>query len=105
MMLGDMLAAARRSGTGVEVWLRAAEPDLLARLSEAAAQGGDTVAGFVRAAVADFTQTASGDAWADLTSRLRESEDPGRTCLAYMIGWKLTRLGRTAETTETQDER
>jgi hypothetical protein len=89
MMLGDILAAVRRSEGGIERWLGEAEPDLAARLDEAAAAEGETARSFVRIAVADFSRFAGEDDWATLVSRLRDDADPGTTCLALMLEWRL----------------
>jgi hypothetical protein len=88
-MLGDVLAAARRSSGGVERWLAADHPPLLAAVSAAAAQEGASVSGFTRIAVADFGRDAAEEDWATLTSRLRDSADPGAACLRAILEWRL----------------
>ena len=89
MMIGDILAAARRSASEVERWLGAADPELAAELVAAAAAEGETLAGFVRIAVADFDRYAPEEDWATLTSRLRDSAEPGTVCLISMLEWRL----------------
>lgn len=89
MMLGDLLAAARRSAPGIGRWLEAAHPALAARLAAAAEAEGVTPAGFVRIAVADFGRFATEDDWTTLISRLRDDADPGATCLLAMLDWRL----------------
>jgi hypothetical protein len=89
MMLGDVLAAARRSGGGIEEWLKPAEPELWEALcSEAARQQSDPVA-FARMAVADFSERAGEEEWAMLVSRMRDTDDPGRVLLLTMVRWRL----------------
>ncbi|HET9068303.1 MAG TPA: hypothetical protein VFN28_06635 [Amaricoccus sp.] len=88
-MLGDILAAARRSAPAVERWLAEAEPDLLARLRAAAAAGHETPAAYLRVAVADFGRFATEEDWATLMSRLRTGPEPGTTCLLAMLEWRL----------------
>lgn len=90
MMLGDVLAAARRSGEGLERWLAPVSPDLWQSIDARAAQEGTTPADVARLCVADFTSGASEEAWATLVSRLREAEDPGRECLMEMMRWRLS---------------
>jgi hypothetical protein len=90
-MLGDILAAARRSGPEVERYLAASEPDLAARLRAVAARAGETPAAYLRIAVADFDRFADEEAWSTLTSRLRDSAAPGTTCLLAMLAWSLAR--------------
>lgn len=97
MMLGDILAAARRSGQGLERWLAPTAPDLWQRASASALRGGMTQADFARLCVADFTNGASEEAWATLVSRLRDAEDPGRACLMEMMRWRLSAEGAAPE--------
>ncbi|MEF2070617.1 hypothetical protein [Consotaella aegiceratis] len=91
MMLGDILAEARRSSGTVVRWIADNDPDRAASIETAAARLGETVPSFVRGAVADFSQFGSEDDWADLTSRLRATDDPGRVCLFTMLDWRLVR--------------
>jgi hypothetical protein len=88
-MLGDILAAARRSAPQVEQWLAQSDPELAARLDAAARAEGETPAAWLRIAVADFGRFASEEDWATLTSRLRDAESPGSTCLVAMLEWRL----------------
>jgi hypothetical protein len=87
--MGDIMAAARRSAAGVEGWLRKTDRGLATRLAGAAAAEGESVAAFVRIAVADFSRHASEDDWATLLSRLRDDPEPGTTCLVTMLRWRL----------------
>jgi len=89
MMLGDMLAAARRSTGDVERRLQGADPALAARAMTAAEAEGQGLADFVRAAVAEFGRFATEEDWATLVSRLRDNTDPGTTCLVAMTEWRL----------------
>lgn len=87
--LGEILGAAKRSSAGFERWLAAAEPGMAEDLAAAARAEGLSVTGFVRAAVADFARLAPEEEWANLASRLRDSPDPGTTCLLLMVSWRL----------------
>lgn len=89
-MLGDVLAAARRSSSDFMRWLEARDRDLVGRIAAAADPAGESPTSYVRAAVADFGQYASEDDWATLTSRLRDTDDPGTVCLRTMVEWRLT---------------
>ena len=91
-LLGDILGAARRSSDGFERWLAAREPGLAADLAAAAAAEGMGVATFLRVAVADFARFAPEEDWAQLSSRLRGSADPGMACLLSMVGWRLAQV-------------
>ena len=92
-MLGDLLAAARDASGDFQAWLEASDPDLAAAVVGAASREGLTPAGFVRAAVADFSRFASEEDWATLTSSIRDSGDPGTVCLHAMVHWRLTVRG------------
>lgn len=89
MMLGDVLAAAVRSGADIETWLKPADPDLWAALHAEAARRQESTAIFARAAVADFSDRAGEEDWAMLVSKMRDTDDPGRALLLTMIGWRL----------------
>lgn len=88
-MLGDILAAARRSSAGFVRWLEAADPALASRVGETAMRWGTDPTGFVRIAIADFSRFASEEDWATLTSQLKNTDDPGTTCLLGMTDWRL----------------
>jgi hypothetical protein len=89
-MLGDILAAARRSAGAVDALFRASDGELAGRLAEAAADLGMSPAAYARMAVADFARFAGEEDWATLVSSLRESADPGTVCLLAMVHWRLT---------------
>ena len=59
------------------------------RIWQAADGANETPAAFVRAAIADFARFASEEDWATLTSRIRNSDDPGNACLLVMVQWRL----------------
>lgn len=88
-MLGDLLAAARYTTGAFAKCLEASDPALMARVKQASERAGETPTAFVRAAVHDYTCFASDEEWTMLTSRLRNSLDPGETCLLAMVHWHL----------------
>ena len=92
-MLGDLLASARASAGSFQAWLEGTDPELAAAVAEAAAREAMSPAGFVRAAVADFSRLASEEDWATLVSSLRDAGDPGTVCLLAMVHWRLTARG------------
>lgn len=96
LTLGDILGTAKRSAAGFQDWLESAEPALAAELAATAAQAGISPASLVRVAVADFSRYANEEAWAQLISLLRESDDPGMACLAAMVQWRLGQQGCSA---------
>lgn len=92
-MLGDMLAAARDMSDSFQAWLERSDPKLATEVRRAAGAQGLTPAGYVRTAVADFNRFAAEEDWATLTSSLRNTDDPGTTCLLAMVHWRLTVRG------------
>lgn len=89
LMLGDILAEARRSAAGFERLVETADPVLSQEMRAAAQHSGDTVAGFARAAVADFSRFADEEDWAQLTRIIRDDADPGTVCIIAMVRWRL----------------
>ena len=92
-MLGDILAAARDSSSNFQAWLERSNPELGEEVQLAAKAHGLTVTGYVRGAIADFNRFAPEEDWASLTSGLRNTEDPGTTCLLAMVHWRLNAKG------------
>lgn len=90
MMLGEVLAAARRSPDAMEAFLSVADPILSQRMQREAASAGQSVADWVGYTVGWFETHAKGEDWATLTSRLRSSPTPGDECLWFMIERRLT---------------
>ena len=74
----------------------AADPGLAGRIDGAAANEATDFGGYIGLAVADFTEHASAEDWATLTSRLRAADDPGRACIVSMITWRLKATGADA---------
>ena len=100
-MLGDLLASARDSSGVFHTWLERSDPSLAGAVVRAAAAQGSTPTGFVRGAIADFNRFASEEDWATLTSSLRDTDDPGTTCLLGMIHWRLTVRGCAEHSTHS----
>ena len=66
MMLGDVLALARRGGASLEGWLRPADPALAERLECAAAADGTDLGGYLGALTASVTNPSTGEVLATL---------------------------------------
>lgn len=96
MLLGDLLAAARRSAKFVETLLNAENPELARAVARTAARRGQDPAGFVCMAVADFDRFATQEDWQNLTARLRNHPDPGTVCLLEMVRWRVEAESRAA---------
>ncbi|HSM10811.1 MAG TPA: hypothetical protein VK827_04500 [Lysobacter sp.] len=88
-MLGDLLAGARNITGAFPGWLETSDPALMAQVAQASARAGETPTQYVRGAVHDYTCFASDEEWTMLTSRLRDSPDPGEACLLAMVHWRL----------------
>lgn len=92
-LLGDLLAQARTTSGNFQAWLERSDQKLATELVRAAAHQGMTPTGYVRMAMSDFNRFASEEDWATLTSSLRNTADPGTTCLLAMVHWRLTVRG------------
>lgn len=88
-MLGDILGSAKRSAAAFEKWAEAADPDLADEARAAALASGDSLSGYLRMAVADFSRLADEEAWAQLSRIVRDSDDPGMACLRAMVRWRI----------------
>lgn len=88
-MLGDLLAAARRSSAGFQAWLTTADAALMERVEVEAARSDESPTSYVRTAIWEFDRFATEEDWATLTSQLKASDDPGMTCLLGMVRWRL----------------
>lgn len=88
VMLGDLLATVRRGPGELEQWLCDHDPVLAARLTAAAEANGCSPGEWLRTAVADFSNGASGEDWATVTSALRDSDDPGAEFVAAVLRWR-----------------
>jgi hypothetical protein len=95
LQLGDLLALGRRSSADLSAWLNAQDQALAARIAREASQREESIAQFVRVAVADFLAEADEEAWAGLVSAIRDAADPGAACVARMTAFRLQLEGRT----------
>lgn len=95
LSLGDLLADAEGVAARLEAWLDAVDAAFATAIRERAAELGDTFAGFVRAEVAAFVQTADDEAWTKLISSTRDAEDPALACVAVILKSRLTPPKRT----------
>ena len=92
-MLGDILGAARTASAGFQAWLDRSNPEVAGAVKRAADTHRITPTGYVRMAIADFNRFASEEDWATLTSSLKNTDDPGTTCLLAMAHWRLNVRG------------
>jgi hypothetical protein len=87
--LGELLAFRHQPSAGIETWLASYDSAFAARVAEQAAARGETLAQFVRIAVADFLAEAEEEAWADLISAIRDAADPGARCVEKMVAFRV----------------
>lgn len=87
--LGDLLAFNRRSSEELRHWLQEQEPSLIEPLIKAADVRGETIAQFLRIAIADFMAEADEEAWTSLISALRDGADPGAVCIARVMDFRV----------------
>ncbi|MBX3479643.1 MAG: peptidyl-prolyl cis-trans isomerase [Caulobacter sp.] len=92
--LGQMLAEGV-STERLEAWLDTADPDLAARVREAAREGGVAVADLVRASVTAFVNTADDERWTHLISAAQGADDPAIAAMASILKSRLTPATRT----------
>lgn len=93
LQLGDVLALAERSSAQLSAWLRASNAGLSERVESEAGLRNETLAQFVRIAIADFLAEADEEAWAGLISAIRDAPDPGAACIWRMMAFRLQREG------------
>ena len=89
LALGDLLAFSRSSSGDIEAWLEKADPQLAKDIRSQSAVRGESLAQFVRIAVADFLAEADEEGWASLMSAVRDAGDPGAACLAKMTAFRV----------------
>jgi hypothetical protein len=87
--LGDILGSAKRSAAKFERWAEAGDPELIQAVKTAAVAHGDSLGGYLRVSVADFSRFADEEAWAQLSRVVRDSDDPGMACLGAMARWRM----------------
>lgn len=87
--LGDILGAAYRSAAGLQRWVTAADPELAETLARMGTKTGQSSAVIARSAVADFSNFATEEDWAQLVRIMSDHPDPGRACLAAMVNWRI----------------
>jgi peptidyl-prolyl cis-trans isomerase C len=92
--LGQLLADGA-SAERLEGWLDAADPDLAARVREAARDGGVGVADLVRTSVAEFVNTADDEGWTQLISAAQGADDPAIAAMASILRTRLAPAVRT----------
>lgn len=87
--LGQLLSAAA-DPQSLQRWV-ADSPALARLIDDARGDAGVAPALVVRRTVAEFSETAGEEAWAQLMTRIRQADDPGRACLEAMLAWRSAR--------------
>ena len=89
LFLGDILAMSRGSGADLQHWLETIDKGLAERVKREADIRRESIAQYVRIAVADFMAEADEEAWADLMSAARDAIDPGAACVNKMTAFRV----------------
>ena len=87
--LGQMLSAAA-DPQSLERWVEDS-PGLARAINDARGASGIAPAILVRRTVAEFSEAASEEDWAQLMTRIRQADDPGCACLEAMLAWRSAR--------------
>jgi peptidyl-prolyl cis-trans isomerase C len=94
LVLGDFLRSDAKAAR-IEAWLAAADADLAARLTAAAAGEGIAIGAFARRAATEFVNHADDERWTQLISAAQGAEDAGLAALAQILRSKLAPAKRT----------
>jgi tagatose-1,6-bisphosphate aldolase non-catalytic subunit AgaZ/GatZ len=86
MLLGSIIANLSDETSILETLTSLDDLVLMARVREAAAEAGEPLGCFARAAVGSFVAYADDAAWLSLMAVASKAEDPGRACLRYILG-------------------
>jgi tagatose-1,6-bisphosphate aldolase non-catalytic subunit AgaZ/GatZ len=86
MLLGSIIANLSDETSILETLASLDDLVLMARLREAAAEAGEPLGCFARAAVGSFVARADDAAWLSLMAVTSKADDPGRACLRYILG-------------------
>lgn len=89
LQLGELLSLGATSSAHLSAWLRAEDEPLAECVEREAAVRGESMAQFIRIAVADFMEEADEEAWTELVSRLSSANDPGAACVAHVTRFRL----------------
>lgn len=94
LTLGDLVSDAA-AASRVEPWLAVSDPELGARVAEAAAAAGEEVSEFVRQAVAAFVADADDGRWTQLVSTAQGAEDAALAAISQILRSKLAPAKRS----------
>lgn len=91
MLLGTMVGKFSDEAVAEQALIDLQDISLLARLNLFSAEQGLTTGQTIRIMVNSFEKRADADSWAQLMSRINNTEDPGRAALKYMLEFSLPR--------------
>src|SRR6185437_6769856 len=89
MLLGSIIANLSDESSILETLASLDDLVLMARMREAAAEAGESLGCFARAAVGSFVARADDAAWLSLMAVTSKAEDPGRACLRYILATEI----------------
>jgi hypothetical protein len=97
MQLGEIIRSFSEEAPASEALLACNDIVLFARVGEAAGRFDESVGEYAAGAVRRFANLAVSEDWLGLMNVVERAEDPGISCLAYMVNWSL----RNDETPQT----
>ena len=89
MQLGEIIGNFSEEARANEALLVCNDIVLFARVGEAAFRYEETVGEYAAGAVRRFANLAVSEDWLALTNVIERADDPGISCLTYMVNWSL----------------
>jgi len=89
MQLGEIISSFSEEAPANEALLACNDIVLFARVGEAAFRYEETVGEYAAGAVRRFTNLAVSEDWLALMNVIERADDPGISCLTYMVNWSL----------------
>jgi len=94
LTLGDLISEAGAAAR-IEPWLATTDPELGARVAQAAGGAGQEIAEFVQAAVSAFVAEADDERWTQLVSTAQSAEDSALAAITQILRSRLAPAKRS----------
>ena len=89
MQLGEIIRNFSEEAPADEALIACNDIVLFAQVGDAAARHDETTGEYAAGSVRRFANLASSEDWLGLMNVIERAQDPGTSCLAYMIKWSL----------------
>lgn len=89
MQLGEIIRSFSEEVPANEALLACNDIVLFARVGEVANRYDETIGEYAAGAVRRFANLAASEDWLALMNVIERADDPGISCLTYMINWSL----------------